>query len=455
VSAYHPPRPGELVAVMPPAVQVLQSVAPRRSLALATLATVAGITGRCSSYSPVTVVERWWQPYEPPPWPHGLAKPADFADTPASCVEALVAAGELRVSVDDDGRPSGYIVVHVAWRVLARSHRALEAPPWHVANGAAPNRPIKAWSQLALQVPPDRLVLRNGTPAWPGVRVEGEVLPIGGGRRPMHRQRIVLVDGWRWPTWTDVARAALVEARNVEGAEAIVSPLELWPDLGWAACAWCGQAEVRRADWMLIGDRPWCGIPSDCPRPNVGVPAVNRATAAFVLTEQPMDALLVDQLYRDGRLPKPLLWSDLPDDERVPYAGPWGWWSDDDVDALEAVLEQAAAPNDEHVAEALRRGRADMEAADHAEAVRQAEFDRIMEAARAEANKTAARVNRIRADLAEPAPPAPTANDQRPAAPKRRPPKNRPAPITELLRAQERRDQAGLANMARRRKAQR
>jgi hypothetical protein len=82
-----------------------------------------------------------------------------------------------------------------------------------------------------------------------------------------------------------------------------------------------------------------------------------------------------------------LLWSDLPDAERVPYDGPWGWWSDADVDALEAVLDEWAAPNDEHVAEALRRGRADRQAAD----ARQAELDALrseaLDAARQEAKR--------------------------------------------------------------------
>jgi hypothetical protein len=258
-------------------------------------------------------------------------------------------------------------------RVLARTHRALEAPSWQELPGSGPGRPVEAWSHLALPVPSDRLVLANGTPAWPGVRVNPEVVEARAAGRPMMRYRVELAsDDWWWPSWVEVARAALAEARNIEGAAAVVAPADLWPDLGWRACAWCGLSEVRRDSWLLIDGKPWCGVVSDCTRPNVGVVAANRAAAVAMLLDQPADLQLVERVRRTGRLPQPLLWSDLPDAERVPYDGPWGWWSDGDVAALAAVLGDAGRPNDEHVADAMRRNRADREAADRARAAEEA-----------------------------------------------------------------------------------
>lgn len=86
------PRPGELMAVVPG----VHALPLARSLALSTLAAIAGVTGRCGIPA-VTVVARWWQEYEPPPWPAGLANPADFADTLEACVQALADAREIRV----------------------------------------------------------------------------------------------------------------------------------------------------------------------------------------------------------------------------------------------------------------------------------------------------------------------------------------------------------------------
>jgi len=282
-------------------------------------------------------------------------------------------------------------------RVLARRHLLVDAlPGYGDLAGTQPIRPVEAWSHLRLPVPEQVLAPNGGPPLIDGVTVRSEVRVGRAGA--IGRFHVEPLPGHEYPTWRAVVGAAIAGARAELDASEVCGP----PN-GSPSCAWCGIGSAPKREWQTVDGRPWCGQVSDCPLPIHGSPVRDRAQCVATILDGGVDALVVDQAYRAGRLPA-VRFQDQPDDERERggWTAAFGWLSDEDVEALRALLDEVARPNDERVQDALMAGRHDAALADRAQEAREAELAEIkaeaVKAAQLEVRRVA-KVPRVRVEM--------------------------------------------------------